>query len=93
MISAEQMRSKLIADSALFQDCVSGVPRFDFCINCYATASNGAIPDVMVTLAAPNKGTAVLRKDVAHPLFVFCHYNAILSCRSERKESVYGGLV
>lgn len=75
--------TKAIADPALLEDRVCSMPGFDPRINRYMPLADGAIPDVVVSFSAPDKGTSVLGEQLADPLFIFGHYNASLSCRSD----------
>ena len=51
---------------------------------------NRAVPDIMVTFAMPDKNAAVLFKESANPFFIFGHYIAILSWRSETNDKLSG---
>lgn len=78
-----RISAKAIADPALLEDRVSSMPGFDPRINRYMPLADGTVPDVVISFAAPDKGTSVLVEQLTDPLFIFGHYNASLSCRSD----------
>lgn len=46
-------RLKLIADTALLQNSICGMPGFDFCINSHVPVGNRAVPNIMVAFPTP----------------------------------------
>ena len=51
---------------------------------------DGAVPDIMVTFAVTLKNTIILSEYFTYFFFVFGHYSAILSLRSDKKVRVRG---
>lgn len=82
--------SEPIGNPALFQDSISRVPGFDFCVNRNMPPGDRAVPNIVISLAAPRKYTMIQGKDVTHPFFIFGHYKASLSRRSDKKVRVRG---
>lgn len=70
------------ADSALFHNRICSMAGLDFCVDCYIPPRERAIPDIMISLAAPYKRAAVLLEELPHLFLVLRHYSAILSIRS-----------
>ena len=51
--------SKIKVNAALLKDCICGMPRFDFSINCNMPVCNRAEPDIMIALAASFERTII----------------------------------
>jgi hypothetical protein len=65
--------SKTVIYTALFQYGIGGVTRLDFAVNRDVAFCDGAMPNIVISLASPDKTASVLSKDIAHLFFVFRH--------------------
>ncbi len=51
--------SEFKINAALLKDCICGMPRFDFGINCNVPVCNWAEPNIMIAFATPFEGTVI----------------------------------
>lgn len=86
------MLPETVGDAALLHDGIGGVAGFYLCIDAYMPLGDRAVPDIVVAFAPADKSTLILRKQLPYPLFVFRHYKASLSRRSDWKFKVRGAL-
>ena len=70
---------KVMVDPALLHDGVCREAGFDFGIDREVHAGDGAVPDIVIALAAADETAAMLPQNLTDFLLIFGHYAEILS--------------
>ena len=70
---------KMMGYAALFHNGVCSEAGFDFGIDREVRAGDGAVPDIVIALAAADETAAVFPQNLPDLLLILCHYAEILS--------------